>query len=97
MSIRILCINKDGGYHENPHVAISNLGWTNEATGKSGRSTRLEMYNWIEQEKGEAYVKDADGNVAYVGGAISASGNPYVRTYANQKWTDNLLSLPECL
>ena len=31
MTIRITCINKDGGNHENPNVAISHLGWTEDS------------------------------------------------------------------
>ncbi len=61
MSIRITCIKKDGGNHENPHVAISELGWINEGTNESGRSDRLTLYNWIKDKKGQAYVKDSRG------------------------------------
>ena len=60
MAVRITCINKEHGYHDDPHVAIENLGWTDEATGKQGKSTRLEIYNWL-KEGGEAYVKDRFG------------------------------------
>ncbi|QMV19997.1 hypothetical protein GOB94_15900 [Granulicella sp. 5B5] len=45
MSIRITCIKKSNGYHEDRHHAISELGWTNEQTNETGRSTRLEMYD----------------------------------------------------
>lgn len=31
MAIRITCINKDNGDHENPNLAITHLGWINEA------------------------------------------------------------------
>ncbi|MDO8659134.1 MAG: DUF3892 domain-containing protein [Candidatus Parcubacteria bacterium] len=95
MSVRITCINKDGGNHQNPHEAISHLGWINEQTGETGKNTRLEMYDWIEKG-GEAYVRDAYGNTIRVGTAISSLGAKYVRTYADSTWTDNLLSLPEC-
>ena len=27
--------------------AIENLGWTNEETNERGKSTRLEIYDWI--------------------------------------------------
>jgi len=47
MSVRITCISKAGGDHENSHVAISELGWINEGTGETGKSTRLEIYDWI--------------------------------------------------
>ena len=96
MSIRIVCINKDGGNHENPHTAISQLGWINEKTKESGKISRIDLYEWLHDKKGVAYVKDNSGNLAYVGTAITSSGTKYVRTYADQTWTDNLLSLPEC-
>ena len=96
MSVRITCISKDGGNHENPHAAISALGWTNEETGESGRSTRLEIYDWIKTRNGKAYVRDGYGNTVFVGTAETARGTKYVRTYRDQTWTDNLLALPEC-
>jgi len=54
------------------------------------------MIEFIEAQKGKAYVKDGRGNVAYIGVSESAAGNKYLRTYADGKWTDNLLPLPEC-
>ena len=96
MSVRITCINKSGGYHQDPHHAISNLGWTNEGTGKTGKNTRLEMYNWLKNDKGVAYVQDWQGNKAYVYPRENSHGTQFVQTYADNVWTDNLLSLPEC-
>ena len=96
MSVRITCISKAGGDHDNPHEAISHLGWTNEETGASGKSTRLEMYNWVKDKNGYAYVRDGAGNTVRVGTAVSARGTKYVRTYRDKVWTDNLLALPEC-
>ena len=96
MSVLVTCISKAGGDHENPHVAISHLGWKNESTGATGTSTRLEMYEWIKNQKGEAYVRDNSGNTAYVGTAETAKGTKYVRTYRDKTLADNLLALPEC-
>jgi hypothetical protein len=96
MAIRITCINKEGGNHDDPHVAIENLGWTNEATGKQGKSTRLEIYDWL-KGGGEAYVKDRFGNKAQVVPKVSRNGNPFVQTIADNTPTDNLLRLPECV
>ncbi|HEX4533875.1 MAG TPA: DUF3892 domain-containing protein [Rhizomicrobium sp.] len=96
MSVRITCISKAGGDHENPHVAISSLGWLNEEDGKRGTSTRLEMYEWIKEKSGVAYVRDAQGNQVRVGTAETERGTKYVRTYRDKVWTDNLLALPEC-
>jgi len=96
MSVRITCINKDAGNHDNPHEAISFLGWINENTKQSGKVSRIEMYDWIREKGGEAYVRGEDGTVSLVGTAITNRGTKYVRTYANGVWNDNLLSLPEC-
>lgn len=97
MSVRITCISKAGGDHQNPHAAISDLGWVNDADNATGRSTRLAMYDWIKLQGGDAYVRDAGGNVARVGTAETSGGTKYVRTYRDDTWTDNLLALPECV
>lgn len=96
MAISIKCINKDNGNHENPNVAITHLGWVNEADGTSGKNTRIEIYNWIKVDKGEAYVKNVYGNTVKVITAETASGTKYVKTESDNTTTDNLLKLPEC-
>jgi hypothetical protein len=96
MAVKITCIKKDNGNHENPFVAITSLSWINEETGKTGSNSRLEMYDWIVNEKGIAYVKDSNGNKANLRGAISDKGSKYVKTYADSVTSDNLLKLPEC-
>jgi len=95
MSVRITCINKSGGYHENPHEAISTFGWTDEQTGQSGRSDREQMWTWV-TNGGEAYVRDAYGNGVGVLAKTNGRGTHYLQTEANGKLTDNLLKLPEC-
>lgn len=96
MSVRIVCINKAFGNHENRHVAISYLGWVDESTGKNGKASREEMYRFVTQEKGIAYVKDSRGDIAYLMGAVTARGTRYVKTVADETKADNLLMLPEC-
>ena len=54
------------------------------------------MHDWIVNQGGQAYVEDSLGNTAYLQGAVSPAGNPFVRTVTDGKWTDNLLALPEC-
>jgi hypothetical protein len=97
MAIKITCINKSHGNYEDPHHAISDLGWINEATNEAGRSTRLVMYDWLKNQKGEACVVDRFGNKAYVYPRENANGTKYAQTVADRVWTDNLLALPECL
>jgi len=96
MSVRITCIKKSNGYHENPHTAIESLGWINESTNATGISDRLTIYNWIKDEGGVAYVTDYLGNKAFLITAVSTLGTKYVKTVADQTKTDNLLQLPEC-
>jgi hypothetical protein len=96
MAVRITCINKSNGYHGDPHHAISHLGWRNEETGETGKNSRLEIYNWLKDKGGVAYVSDSRGNRATVGTREHANGTKYLQTYADQVWTDNLLALPEC-
>jgi hypothetical protein len=94
MSVRITCVTKPGG-NQNPHTAITRLGWLNESSNQRGISTREELWQWI-KNGGEAYVKDALGNIVRVGADVNEHGTKYVRTYADGKWTDNLLALPPC-
>lgn len=96
MAVRITCINKANGQHENPYVAISRLGWVNEATGKTGRSTREEMYDWIKNRSGQAYVQDGLARARVVT-AVSPRGTRYVKTEADSTERDNLLKLRECV
>lgn len=95
MSIRIVCINKDNGDHYDPHLAITHLGWIEDETEKRGKSTRLQIVDFI--EKGNyAYVKDSYGNIAKLIVKVSFAGNKYVKTISDGKETNNLLALSEC-
>jgi hypothetical protein len=63
MSIRITCISKAAGDHENPYVAISKLGWVNLLNPTEKRSsTRMEMYEFV-LKGGEAFVYDRTGTI----------------------------------
>lgn len=95
MSVRIVCINKDNGNHENPHEAISHYGWANESTNSTGKNDRLSMVNWVKKGN-KAYVKDRFGNVAYCMVRKSPKGTEFLQTVSDGRYTNNLLSLPEC-
>jgi len=96
MAVRITCVSKPSGDNLDPHEAISSLGWINEETKTTGISTRLEIYDYVKNKGGNAYVIDGKGNKAFVGALENAQGTKYVRTYADGVWTNNLLSLPPC-
>ncbi len=91
MAIRITAIRLAGG---TSHEHITRLWWTNPATGTSGDNSRAEIVQWIEAGN-EAYVQDSYGSRAEVRVVKPAYGEKYLRTMANGKWTDNLLSLPK--
>lgn len=96
MSVRITCINKDGGNHDNPHEAINYYGWLNESSNKTGRTDRQTMVNWVKKGN-KSYVKDSYGNTAYCEVRKSSKGTEFLQTYADGKYTNNLLSLQECI
>jgi hypothetical protein len=93
--IEITCIRKSNGYHENRHIAISSLRWVNTSTGDTGESTRIQMYDWV-LAGNRAFVKDKQGDKAYLMCAITKLGTKYVKTVPDETKADNLLMLPEC-
>lgn len=90
MAIRIVAIRLSGG---TDHQHITRLWWENST--KSGDNTRAEIVSWIENQNGTAYVQDSGGHRVTVGVVTPAYGDKYLRTYADGRWTDNLLALPE--
>lgn len=95
MSVKIICIKKDNGNHENPYVAIKSMNWLNEANQNSGTSTREQMYDFV-KDGNEAYVKDSLGNKAKLVAKTTDKGTKYVKTVADDVKSDNLLKLEEC-
>lgn len=95
MARRITCIKKAGGNHENAYTAIESLGWTDDVSNLTGKTSRVDMYDWLKRG-GTAYVKDGSGNRADLITAVSSKGTKYVKTVADETKTDNLLQLPEC-
>lgn len=94
MAVQIICINKDGGDHDDPNEGITRLGWINESTKERGASTRAGMVKFV-KGGGKAYVKDST-TMAYLVVRVSRAGNEYVKTVADGRETNNLLQLPEC-
>jgi hypothetical protein len=95
MAIQIVCINKSGGYHADPHHAIEYLGWMEGSELK--KTGRVTLHDWLkESDNNKAYVQDDQGNRAYIGPREHSNGTKYVQTYADGKWSDNLLALKEC-
>ena len=88
---QVSCINKPDrqSTHEHiTHIGNNALDW---------RMTREEAIRRIEAKECAFYTLDVFNNKAYVGVVRPGNGRaPYLRTYADGKWTDNLLALAEC-
>ena len=95
MAVKITCIRKDSGNHENPYVAITSMKWINEENNKGGESSRIEMHDFV-KDGGIAYVTDQSGNKANLIAEVSPWGNKFVKTKADNVTSDNLLKLKEC-
>jgi hypothetical protein len=96
MTIRIISVSKPSGWNQNPHEAISNLGWIEDSTTKAGVATRQQIYDFL-KNNGTAYVKDAYGDVAFLSTRENNYGTKFVQTHADGIWKDNLLALPNCI
>ncbi|QTC90507.1 DUF3892 domain-containing protein [Brevundimonas goettingensis] len=84
--VHVTCINKTP--RDNTHEGITHLG------GSTWKWTREQVISSIEAKTNTFYTK-VNGNRGDIGVVNGPSGK-YVRTYADGKWNDNLLSLPEC-
>jgi hypothetical protein len=72
------------------HEHIARVTWENRQTGEGGDSSRAEMVSFIE---GDGDARVANGS-SYVKVGVVDGRPKYIRTYADGKWTDNLLALP---
>lgn len=87
----VKCVTKPDRF--SPHTHITHLG------GLPGRwyFTKEEVIRLIESKSAIFYVTDPySGKIVYVGVVKENGKAPYLRTYADGVWTDNLLSLNEC-
>jgi Protein of unknown function (DUF3892) len=85
--VQVKCINKQP--RNNPHEGITHLG------GDSWKWTRQQVIASIEA-KTNTFFTLVRGNRGDIG-IVDGPNGKYLRTYADGKWNDNLLALPECL
>lgn len=71
----------------NDHAHITEVKWLQGA--EAGSTTRQGMVDFINQGNAVYVQGNPDARV----GVVNASP-PYLRTYADDQWTNNLLSLP---
>jgi hypothetical protein len=85
--VRVRCINKQP--RNDTHEGITHLG------GEGWKSTRQQVVDSIRAKTNTFYTL-VGGTRANVG-VVDGPRGPYVRTYADGKWNDNLLALLECV
>lgn len=87
--VYITAIHLEGGSR---HEHIAEVKWQNPSDQSTGKNTRATMVDWIENKGGVAKVTDGKNTVKV---RVVQENPPYLRTYADGKWTDNLLALPK--
>jgi len=88
---QVTCINKPN--HASPHEHITHIG--NPAN--KWRMTREQAILQIEGNINQFYtVEKVTGKKCYIGVVKEAGKNPYLRTYADKVWKDNLLAQADC-
>jgi len=88
---QVTCITKKD--RTSAHEHITHIG---NILGK-WKLTRESAIQRIEGKTEAFYTLDNNAKKIYIG-VVRGDGQkaPYLRTYADGKWTDNLLALPEC-
>lgn len=85
--VQVKCINKQP--RDNPYEGIIYLG------GDGWKWTRQDVIASIERGANTFYTR-VNGNRGNIG-VVNGPNGKYLRTYADGKWNDNLLSLFECV
>lgn len=87
----VTCITKShaqGGHEHITHIGNESAGW---------RLTREVAIMRIDNKTEAFYTVDPNtGNKAYIGVVRENGKAPYLRTYADGQWNNNLLAQPEC-
>ncbi|WP_025155973.1 DUF3892 domain-containing protein [Leifsonia aquatica] len=91
MAVEITHVRYEG--FSKTHEAIISYKWKNTGSAETGSSDKPTMVDWIDNKDGDAYVGSGTSCVN-VGTVHPDTGRPYLRTYADGKWNNNLLSLP---
>ena len=90
-SYQVVCINKPNRL--SPYEHILDVGILNPRVLLKVD----DVIRHIESNTHSFYTKDAVGNIAFIGVVKATAHNrKHIRTYADGKWTDNLLSLDQC-
>lgn len=88
--VKVTCITKahpQGGHEYITHIGSVDGRW---------RWSKEQVIQSLDNKSNTFFVVAPSGKRADVGVVKPSSGHPYLRTFADGIWTDNLLSLPSC-
>jgi Protein of unknown function (DUF3892) len=92
---QVTCINKPNRMSSHEH--ITHIGNITNPPANRWRLTREEAIRRIDAKQEAFYTVDRySGAKVYIGVVRETGRNPFLRTYADGKWNDNLLALDEC-
>jgi hypothetical protein len=91
MSVEITAIRMSPGGSRHEH--ITDYRWVSREDSDTGDSSKATMVDWIDNKNGIAYVGSGTHQVR-VGVVHPDNTDPYLRTYADKEWNNNLLALP---
>jgi hypothetical protein len=84
----VAAIHLNGGVE---HRHISQVVWMNSTTHKGGINSVSDMVTFVD---GGGNLKVSDGSTEVSVGVVRPErGQPYLRTFRDKKWTDNLLAV----
>jgi len=74
------------------HKHVGAVRWRNPQGGKCGSGSVAVIVSWLrENENNRAYVRYGSKDVRV---GVVKGDPPYLRSYADKTWNDNLLTLP---
>lgn len=86
--VEVIAIHIVGPEH---HSHIGEMKWNNPVTKTHGATSRAAMVDFVRANPNTAYVQ---GPTRQAFLKVVDTTPPYVQTYADGTWTDNLLNLP---
>lgn len=91
----VICIAKRlSSPYFREHQHITHLKWFDESNGQSEIATKEFLINWLEQSpNNKLFTKDSSG---YARVLVVNATPKYLRSYRDNRPTDNLLELPDC-
>jgi hypothetical protein len=96
MTIRLVCITRNGTEGINPLLSLTELGGVNEQTGDFRFYNLAELHDVANQEGNNVYMTDILGNKLKVVPAVMPTGEKYIRSTFNNDKIDDILKLSSC-